>query len=200
MTRGTIRLEWTFGKSFPVQRVSRCLRPLLKPLARANDPARIESCKYAEHGLKSFSTRHVSFAVVGVLVLSCTACQGKKFYPVHGSVLVNGQPGKGITIVFHPQGDANTRAVMPQATTGDDGSFELRSWLVDQRITKDGAPPGNYVVTCIWLPENYTGMGIGNLPDRLHGKYSTIETSKLQATIPEKPTELPPFELEAPKK
>jgi len=46
-----------------------------------------------EHDLKPFSTRHVWRAVVGLTLLVCASCQGgKKFYPVHGTVLVDGRP------------------------------------------------------------------------------------------------------------
>src|SRR5262249_15204174 len=140
--------------------------------------------------------------VSALLVLCCSSCQGgKRFYPVRGKVFANGKPAEGVTIILHPLDDPGPKPVQPSAVVQADGSFELKSFLVDQRVLKDGAPAGQYAVTCTWYPpdlEKYIGME--NLPDRLQGKYADSKTSGLRATVSEGPTDLPSFELTAPKK
>jgi hypothetical protein len=136
-----------------------------------------------------------------LMALGCCSCQrGKPFYPVHGKVLVDGKPAEGVTIVFHPL--ENTEPpLLPSAIVAADGSFTLQSWLVEKRELKQGAPAGEYHVTCVWYPpdlEKY--LANATLPDKLHGKYSDKNKSELRAEVAEAPTELPPFELDGSKK
>ena len=86
--------------------------------------------------------------MLALAVLCCTSCGGgRKFYPVHGSVLVNGKPAEGVTVVFCPQNEADPDPVRPSAGTGPDGSFEVTTFLTKDRVLKTGAPAGSYVVT-----------------------------------------------------
>ena len=88
------------------------------------------------------------------------------------------------------------KPVQPSAIVRADGSFELRSYLVQERVVKEGAPAGQYLVTCTWYPpdlEKYLGME--KLPDKLLGKYADPKSSGLRADVPGAPTELPPFQL-----
>jgi hypothetical protein len=134
----------------------------------------------------------------GLVALCCPACQrGKRFYPVRGQVLADGKPAKGVMVIFHPLDDPDPHPVQPSAVVQEDGSFALRSYLVGQRVLKEGAPAGQYLVTCTWYPpdlEKYLGME--NLPDKLRGRYANPKTSGLRAEVPEGPTELPAFRLE----
>lgn len=136
------------------------------------------------------------------MLASASCGGGKRFYPVRGSVLVNGQPAEGVTVVFHPQADPDREPAQPTAIVAADGSFELRTWLVDKRVLKDGAPAGRYQVTCIWYPpdlQRFLNAG-APLPDKLNGKYAVPKQSGLEATIPEQATELAAFKLEVAKK
>jgi hypothetical protein len=139
--------------------------------------------------------------VLALAVLSCTSCGGgKKYYSVRGSVLVNGKPAEGVTIVFCPQND-DPELERPSAGTRADGSFELTTFLTKDRVLKTGAPAGSYVVTCFWLPPNAGSIGAGQaVPDRLQGKYMDPKKSPLRAQIPENAVDLPPFQLEIGKK
>jgi hypothetical protein len=140
--------------------------------------------------------RTVVLTAVALAALCCSSCaRGKKFYPVHGRVFANGKPAEGVLIVLHPEDDPDPKPVQPSATVQADGSFELKSYLVDQRVVKDGAPAGKYLVTCIWWPADRSKYGPESMPDKLHNKYSSPKTSGLQAEVPEGPTELPTFEL-----
>jgi hypothetical protein len=131
-----------------------------------------------------------------LLALCCASCSsGKRFYPVSGKVLVDGKPGEAVMVVFHPQEETEP-PLLPSAVVKADGSFVLQSWIVDQRVLKDGAPAGDYRVTCVWYPpdlEKY--LANATLPDRLHGKYSDKNQSGLQAQVLEGPTQLQPFDL-----
>jgi hypothetical protein len=153
-----------------------------------------------EHNLKSFSTRIVLRAILGLALLVCAACggvDGRKFYPVHGSVLVNGKPAQGVTIIFSLQDDPGPEPTCPTAGTRADGSFELNTWLPKERVLKTGAPAGTYIVTCFWLPPELANVGAGQTaPDKLHGKYIDSKKSKLRAEVPEHAVDLPAFELE----
>ncbi len=139
---------------------------------------------------------------LALAALCCASCGGgKRYYPVHGKVLVNGQPAQGVTIIFSMQDDPDPDPVRPSAGTQSDGSFELKTYVTKERVTKPGAPAGKYVVTCFWLPPDAGSIGAGKeVPDKLQGKYMDAKTSKLRAEIAEHAVELPPFELEVGKK
>src|SRR5262245_1271838 len=88
----------------------------------------------------------------GVLLLFCLApgCSdgavGLKTYPVRGSVLVNGEPAKGMVVTFqNTDKNAPGNAVHPVAVTDDQGKFALST-----NADKDGAPEGEYVVLFFW--------------------------------------------------
>ena len=129
--------------------------------------------------------------------VSCSG--GKPCYPVRGKVLVNGKAAEGVTVVFHPTGDAD--AVQPSAVVGADGSFTLRSYFVKDRALKNGAQAGKYRVTCVWYPADLQKyLAQEKLPDKLKGRYGDPKTTELQAEVLEQDNELAPFELKAPEK
>lgn len=108
-------------------------------------------------------------------------------YPVSGQVLVNGQPAKGVRLVFHHQGDWGGTVIAPQAWTEEDGSFVLETYSL-----KDGAPAGDYRVTAEW-PAYRRGKNWG--PDQFGNRYAKAETSGLTAHVENRSNKLPPFEL-----
>jgi hypothetical protein len=139
--------------------------------------------------------RRAAFAAIAVAALCCSSCGGgKKFYPVHGRILANGKPAEGVLIVLHPVDDPDPRPIKPSAMVQADGSFELKSFIAEQHIVKDGAPAGKYVVTCVWWPADRPNAP-ESLHDKLQGRYSNLKTSELRADVAEGPTELPTFEL-----
>jgi hypothetical protein len=129
----------------------------------------------------------------GFCLCLCLASCSNKYgehppYPVSGQVLVNGQPAKGVRVVFYHEGDwGNERTIVPQAWTEEDGQFVLETYGV-----KDGAPAGDYRVTVEW-PAYRRGKNWG--PDKLGSKYAKRETSGLTAHMEERSNKLPPFEL-----
>jgi hypothetical protein len=81
-----------------------------------------------------------------------------------------------------------------------DGSFEFKTYIVQDRALKEGAPAGQYQVSCVWYPpdlQKYLNAGAA-LPDRLHGKYGDPKTSGLKAEVLTQPTDLPTMELTVP--
>lgn len=144
------------------------------------------------------SIRIVIRAHLALALLACAACGGgKRFYPVHGSVLVNGKPAEGVTVIFSMVDDPDPEPARPTGGTQADGSFKLSTYLTKERVVKTGAPAGKYVVTCFWLPPEAAKVGAGrDVPDKLQGKYMDPKTSNLRADIPESVVELPPFKLE----
>jgi len=104
--------------------------------------------------------------------------------------------------MFYLIDDTDRRPVQPSAIVQADGSYELKSFVLDDRTLKDGAPAGQYQVSCVWYPpdlQKYVNAMLP-LPDRLNGKYSDPKSSGLKAEIREQATELPPFELTGPTK
>src|SRR5688572_17478751 len=113
-----------------------------------------------------------------LLALCFGSCQDNhRFSPVRGSVLVDGKPGEGVMVVFHPV-EQTDPPLQPYAVVGADGTFSLQSWLADERTLKAGAPAGQYQVTCVWYPEDLAKYGAGEeLPDKLRGKYANKDKS-----------------------
>jgi hypothetical protein len=115
-------------------------------------------------------------------------------------VFADGKPAEGVMVIFHPLDDPDPQPVQPSAVVQPDGSFELRSYLVQQRALKEGAPAGKYAVTGTWYPADLQNhLGKENLPDKLHGRYADPKSSGLRAEVPEAATELPPFEVKVSK-
>jgi hypothetical protein len=139
-----------------------------------------------------------SFGVV-CLSIGLVGCGGGaddgrvKVFPTQGKVSVSGRPAEGAKVTFY---SANTHAdgkkVPPPTGTADaTGVFQLGTYK-----SADGAPPGEYKVTVVWLePPPANAQGIFDLKDRLQGRYSSPEKTTLKAQIPDGGGEIPPFEL-----
>lgn len=127
------------------------------------------------------------------LALAFLACgcgepgDGLEKYPVRGQVLVNGQPAELMAITFHntdPKAPGN--AARPVASTDAEGKFALST-----NADKDGAVPGEYIVTFFWASENGP-----NAYDRLGGRFSTPAKSEFRYHIERKENDLDPIKLE----
>lgn len=142
----------------------------------------------------------VLFLGLAVLPALATSCQkSEPYYPVHGHVLVDGQPAEGALVVFHPSGDASPRALRPSAIVQTDGSFSVRSY--DPLVCptpRVGAPAGAYVIAINWFPPGVARSDV--IPDRLHNRYGDPTTSGLRVQVQEEPNQLRAFELTAKKK
>jgi hypothetical protein len=89
---------------------------------------------------------YLVLVVLGVLPLS--GCVGprtlplSKTYPVNGRVLKQGEPVRYAMLHLDPLDGGGAEA---DAMTGEDGTFELRTFANDGR--NDGGVPGHYRVT-----------------------------------------------------
>jgi hypothetical protein len=108
-------------------------------------------------------------------------------------VLVNGQPAEGARVVFYPTTAEvdGKKMPTPAASTDASGSYHLDSYE-----SGDGAPAGDYKVTVVWPePTPPNAQGIFEAKDRLWGRYSNAENSKLTAKVEEGGGEILPFDL-----
>jgi len=131
----------------------------------------------------------VGFVAVTVLAPGC-APDGPKLTPVTGKVSVNGKPAAGALVFLHRKGKADPAEPTPYATAADDGTFTVL-W----QPGRDGATPGDYVVTVVWPDLSKAPDGNGGRPDLLRGTYDKPAASALAATVKAEPTALAPFEL-----
>jgi hypothetical protein len=119
----------------------------------------------------------------------------QKTFPVTGEVRVNGEPGKGLTVVLRPVDKSKFKwQEIPQAITDDSGKFSIHTYS-----SNDGAPAGDYKVgIALMQPVDEEG---GDQVKRdqnaipLPPKYADPEQSGLTASVLSKATVLPAFEL-----
>jgi len=130
------------------------------------------------------------------LLLGCSAKSGaakKVCYPTKGQLLVQNKPAAGVLLIFRPKDDpdaAEWASGFPHATSDAQGNF-----VVGTYADTDGAPAGQYTVLAMWTvpdPKNEEASS----PDKLGGRYSDPDKSKLTATVEAKPTELAPINLQ----
>lgn len=103
-------------------------------------------------------------------------------FSVTGALTYDGQPMNGAVITFHPAHSKLTA----QGVADSSGKYSLTTYL-----TNDGAAAGDYVVTIHWPTENVKAQADDSdpplAPDRLKDAYTNAKTTKLQATVREKP-------------
>lgn len=134
-------------------------------------------------------------------LLALASCREKatgplELFPTKGEVYVRGQPAVGAIVGFHPQGPIATDdwpQGFPRAVVDGRGEFWVGTYG-----ERDGCPAGSYVVVVTWPPESTPGAGSdeeAETPDRLQGRYATLESSPLTATVEAKPNQLKRFDL-----
>lgn len=147
--------------------------------------------------LTSFLPRLACLAFVGIAILGLSCSGGLQ--SVTGTVLLKGQPIKGAVVTLHPKGGGkDINAQQPSGVTDENGKFTLSSGR------DAGAPPGDYIVTVVWLKEtaNTGGKkaisteGIPETKDAFNGRYADVKSSKLSVTIKSGVRELEPINLD----
>ncbi|MCI0378410.1 MAG: DUF4198 domain-containing protein [Gemmataceae bacterium] len=130
------------------------------------------------------------------IVCASFACSssGESLNPVQGKVLSEKQPAAGVVLTFHPKGGDPVKTIRPIGLTKADGSFTLTTG------EKEGAAPGEYVVTFIWPEEIAKKKGDfstepADSRDRLDGKYADPGRSQYKAQIKHGRNELEAFHL-----
>jgi hypothetical protein len=131
-------------------------------------------------------------ALCGVILPGCGR-GGPKLHPVHGRVLVEGQPVRGAAVTFHPTNSSET--LRPSAQTDEQGYFSLTRYA-----SGDGAPSGEYTVTVTLYRLNTTrnqAEGDETTRNVLPARYANPSESQLKSVISKGKNELSPFELTA---
>ena len=138
--------------------------------------------------------RLFSLLAITSLALICSGCSGSNgYYPVAGKIFHKGEPARGATIYFYPEGEMDRlHEHVPQGIVGDDGTFTLAS------PAGEGARPGSYAVLIEWKKEagQLRGRGPGlDSPDRFRGRFMDPKHPVFRAEVKPEKNQLPPFEL-----
>lgn len=123
----------------------------------------------------------------------CSKANNKRLpvYPAKGEVWVNGKPAAGVFIYLWPDGIAAGKdAYCPHGQSDDSGRFTLSTYE-----SNDGAPAGNYRVTAEW-PVRYNPISAQWEGDKLKGRFTDNQASKLSVTIQAGPNEIPTIKLD----
>lgn len=127
--------------------------------------------------------------VVAILAAFCSSCGGggPTLHPVRGTVLFDGKPAEGATIVFQPAEAAGPDTPLPSGVVGPDGSFAVAT-----HPHGAGAPAGDYLVLITWFPPDTREQG--NPKNKLPARYSSADSS-LKITVKPGENTLDPFKL-----
>jgi hypothetical protein len=133
----------------------------------------------------------LSSLVVLALALLCSACSSgrKPVHPVHGQILVDGQPAANAQVLFHPA-EGGKEEPHPTGQTDDQGYFHLTSYA-----NGDGAPEGSYVVTVTWFRVFGGGRQEIVRQNVLPRRYAAPQSSQLRVTVAKGNNELNPLQL-----
>jgi hypothetical protein len=144
---------------------------------------------------------HNGTACRGLLLLSAlsaAACSSQDLHPVEGKVIYKTEPAGGVVVTFHPKDGDPFKTIRPIGLTKEDGVFTLATGQ------KDGAQPGEYVVTFIRPVEveakekkaKSLDMGApSDTRDAFGGAYVEAEKSTFKVEIRRGPNKLEPFIL-----
>jgi hypothetical protein len=134
-------------------------------------------------------------AAVCLLACSCSK-KGPPQYPVHGTVLFEGEPLAEALVIFNPVNDPDGKAPKPRAVAAEDGSFKVFTEVAD-----DGAPAGEYIITVVWKKKRLTPEEkkkkdrVAKQDVPFPARYKNPATSGLRVQVQEGSNELPPFNL-----
>jgi hypothetical protein len=121
------------------------------------------------------------FILSVVLIVPACGPSKKTVFPVKGRVVDEaGKPLTGATVLFHPVVEDPNDVNLPTAHVDESGSYSLTTY-----VQGDGAPPGEYAVTILWVPQKKNPLGT-QAPDRLKGRYANPAKSKIRFTVEKK--------------
>lgn len=137
--------------------------------------------------------------VIGIGWLQSGGEEFPPTFPVRGKVVIEGEIASGAFVVFHPVHDNKKEAAaaddsQPRATPSGvadkDGNFELTSFR-----PKDGAPPGEYVVTLQWQKMVLKDDDVSAGPNLAPPVYGKPQLSPLRVKVVEGENKLPAFQI-----
>lgn len=135
---------------------------------------------------------------LAVLLVVLGGCGSAKdgYTPTHGQVFTGNQPAEGAQVTLVPLDSRGDAASRPAGVVGADGTFTLTTYDPTTRKTREGAPPGEYIVLITWTPSAGLDSPRGVLyPDRLGGRYKDPTTSPFRVAVKDSPTELAPIKV-----
>lgn len=145
------------------------------------------------------SRRWIASALCAGLILCLASCSEGRLptHPVSGRLV--DQKGNGVAgaeLNFYTDDGIASGKVFPQAITGPDGSFQVRTYE-----DGDGAPPGTYKVTVFLNQAAPEGVDPDEYSQsvKVHPYYEKFErrdTTPLVATVSEQTSQLDPLVLQ----
>jgi hypothetical protein len=143
-------------------------------------------------------------SLAATVVVACTAAgcgthDRVATHPVHGQVLVRGEPAAGAFVTFHPQAtQGESSFLVPRAVTDDGGWFSPTTY-----VAGDGAPAGRFRVTVSWRKAPATGDSEEMHPDEasrsrelVSPRFTQLETTPLVVTIVAGDNALPAWDVD----
>ncbi len=124
--------------------------------------------------------------VLGVLLCGCGREQGERFFPVAGTVQLDGKPLTIGVVSYRPDAERGNKSMhVPTGTIDAQGRYELIT------IKRKGAPPGWYRVL-VFADANTLetgGIAVHPIPPRwlTHEKYTDPKTTDLSVEVVEQP-------------
>jgi hypothetical protein len=147
--------------------------------------------------LDPWGRRLLGLTLAGAVLFAwgCGNSDRKPVYPVHGQVLVDGQPAAEALVTFHPVrvGKDSPRAV---GNVDAKGNFRLTTYTQG-----DGAPEGEYQVSVHWFLATPVPDAAGGEEHQtvnvLPARYADPGSSGLRVTVARGSNELPAFQLQS---
>ena len=150
----------------------------------------------AQNKMKDVTNRRrflqlVLAAMPAVVVFGCGRPQTDTVhvYPTQGVITYRGRAIPGAFVTLHPKSRI-PGAPNPRATVMPDGTFALSTYNA-----ADGAPAGDYVLTVQWYRLVNRNGELSPGPNVLPRQYETPQTSRLEVTVAQAETRLPPIVL-----
>lgn len=112
------------------------------------------------------------------LVAGCSTDADPPIYPVEGKAFFRGKPAVAAQVFLHPVGDTTPGNTRPTGVVDEDGTFRLSTFRA-----YDGAPPGSYRLSIVWLSDAVKEGDENVGPDRLRGKYRDAAKNPWTVTV-----------------
>jgi hypothetical protein len=126
------------------------------------------------------------------LVMFASGCgdSGPKLYSVKGTLTVKGKPAESAIVFMHRVGRTEISESVPYGTVDASGQYTIVT-----PVDREGAQPGEYLLTVFYPDMSKAPDGNGQRPDLLNGAHDKPRASKLMATVKSEPNTIGPIDL-----
>ena len=134
---------------------------------------------------RAASRRSLIMAGLTLLVAAfcgCTKSKGPATLEVTGIVTLNGTAVEGANVFFSPAGNSEASRLSSQATTDNNGKYQLRTHIGAGQF-KPGIVPGKYEVTVSKLDTASIKNTMSPPKNLLPAKYADAKTSPFKADV-----------------